>query len=216
MSGAPILSGNGGPNAAWAGFGKALEQIGAVLKSHVADAGTYQYAYANLTDTIREVKRVLADQGLVMSQNVSLASHPTGDWVTVATTLIDTDTGDWVTWEPLHVRPGSDPQKMGSAITYAKRYAITALFSIPTEDDDGTQARAAIDEDNEEIRAVAARQPRAHAAKQALSRLDDDGKQVMRSAVYDEFGRQLVLSELDTDETLLVFVEALLATGAAS
>ena len=29
-----------------------------------------------------------------------------------------------------------DPQKLGSAITYAKRYALQALFALPSEDDD--------------------------------------------------------------------------------
>ena len=33
-----------------------------------------------------------------------------------------------------------DPQKLGSAITYAKRYALQALFALPSEDDDGNIA----------------------------------------------------------------------------
>jgi hypothetical protein len=33
-----------------------------------------------------------------------------------------------------------DPQKLGSAITYAKRYALQALFALPSEDDDGNKA----------------------------------------------------------------------------
>ena len=35
----------------------------------------------------------------------------------------------------------SDPQKMGSAITYAKRYLLTTVFNvIAEEDDDGNAA----------------------------------------------------------------------------
>jgi len=188
-------------------FAKALGQIGSVLKAHTADAGTYTYAYANLSDTLAEVKRVCTDQGLAVSQNVSVKSTDAGDWVTVATTLFDTDTGGWVTWEPLHVKPGADPQKMGSAITYAKRYALTALFCIPTADDDGAQARDSIVSDNEELRAVQSRQPRAAKAKQRLQKLNDEDKQTLRDAVQAEFKRPLVLAELDTDETLLVYVE---------
>ena len=33
-----------------------------------------------------------------------------------------------------------DPQKLGSAITYAKRYALQALFALPSQDDDGNKA----------------------------------------------------------------------------
>lgn len=209
MSGQPITSPDGGP--VLIKFAQALGQIGAVVKAHTADAGTYTYAYANLSDTIAEVKRVCFDQGLTVSQNVSVKSTDAGDWVTVATTLYDTETGGWVTWEPLHVKPGSDPQKMGSAITYAKRYAITALFCIPTADDDGAQARDSIVQDNEELRAAQQRQPRAAKAKQALQKLSDDDKQTLRDAVQSEFGRPLVLAELDTDETLLVYVELCLS-----
>ena len=34
----------------------------------------------------------------------------------------------------------SDPQAMGSAITYVKRYALQAIYGLATEDDDGNSA----------------------------------------------------------------------------
>ena len=33
-----------------------------------------------------------------------------------------------------------NPQKVGSAITYAKRYTLQAVYGLPSEDDDGTEA----------------------------------------------------------------------------
>jgi hypothetical protein len=205
MSGIPITGGNDN-GAVLEGFAAALGQIGAVVKAHTADAGSYTYAYANLADTLAEVKRVCNEQGLTISQNVSVKSTDAGDWVTVATTLYD-KLGSWLTWEPLHVKPGADPQKMGSAITYAKRYALTALFCIPTADDDGAQARDSIVEDNEELQATAARSKRAAAAVKKLKALTDDDKQTMRDGVQAEFNRALVPAELATDEKLLVYVE---------
>ncbi len=45
---------------------------------------------------------------------------------------------------PIITREASDPQKMGSAITYAKRYGLQAIFGIPAdEDDDGNKANEA-------------------------------------------------------------------------
>lgn len=45
---------------------------------------------------------------------------------------------------PIISRDASDPQKMGSAITYAKRYGLQAMFGIPAdEDDDGNKANEA-------------------------------------------------------------------------
>ena len=33
-----------------------------------------------------------------------------------------------------------NPQKIGSAITYAKRYTLQAVYGLPSEDDDGELA----------------------------------------------------------------------------
>lgn len=38
--------------------------------------------------------------------------------------------------------PKADPQGMGSAITYARRYALTAMLGMVTEDDDGEGAKS--------------------------------------------------------------------------
>lgn len=45
---------------------------------------------------------------------------------------------------PVISKDASDPQKMGSAITYAKRYGLQAIYGIPAdEDDDGNRANEA-------------------------------------------------------------------------
>ena len=36
---------------------------------------------------------------------------------------------------PVRSKDPSDPQKMGSGITYAKRYSLLAAFGLPTDDD---------------------------------------------------------------------------------
>ena len=33
-----------------------------------------------------------------------------------------------------------NPQKIGSAITYAKRYTLQSVYGLPSEDDDGNEA----------------------------------------------------------------------------
>ena len=33
-----------------------------------------------------------------------------------------------------------NPQKVGSAVTYAKRYTLQAVYGLPSEDDDGNEA----------------------------------------------------------------------------
>ena len=41
---------------------------------------------------------------------------------------------------PVRSQDPTNPQKMGSGITYAKRYALQAAFGLPSEDDDGNAA----------------------------------------------------------------------------
>ena len=41
---------------------------------------------------------------------------------------------------PVRSKDNNDPQKMGSGITYAKRYALQSAFGLPSEDDDGNEA----------------------------------------------------------------------------
>ena len=51
-------------------------------------------------------------------------------------------TGEWIEYDPIKMKPvKNDPQSIGSAITYAKRYALSAIFGITSDpDDDGNEA----------------------------------------------------------------------------
>jgi hypothetical protein len=56
--------------------------------------------------------------------------------------VIDTDTTEKIESRFPIPETITDPQKMGSAITYAKRYNIGQLFNIMTdEDDDGNATK---------------------------------------------------------------------------
>lgn len=47
---------------------------------------------------------------------------------------------------PVRSKDNNDPQKMGSGITYAKRYALQSAFGLPSEDDDGNKAAEPVKE----------------------------------------------------------------------
>jgi len=58
----------------------------------------------------------------------------------VATTIMH-ESGESMTGRtPVLTKDNTDPQKMGSGITYAKRYGLQAAFGLPSEDDDGNAA----------------------------------------------------------------------------
>src|SRR5690606_6416477 len=49
--------------------------------------------------------------------------------------------GEWIEFEPVMVAAGKqDGHGVGSALTYARRYAISTAFGLATEDDDGNAA----------------------------------------------------------------------------
>ena len=57
-------------------------------------------------------------------------------------TLVMHSTGEYIEFPPVIMKPESNkPQAVGSAITYAKRYALSAIFGITSDkDDDGNEA----------------------------------------------------------------------------
>jgi ERF superfamily protein len=94
---------------------------------------TYQFSYAPLDTILANIRPAMKKNGLAFLQSVN------GEALT--TTLIH-KSGEWITSDPLPIKVvEAGSQAMGSAITYAKRYALTALLGIVTEeDDDGAAA----------------------------------------------------------------------------
>jgi len=61
--------------------------------------------------------------------------------VAVLTRLMHTS-GQWIEGEPLAaLLPNGDPQAVGSAISYLKRYALQAIAGVASEDDDAEAAQ---------------------------------------------------------------------------
>jgi hypothetical protein len=98
--------------------------------------GSYSYSYADLTEILDAVVPILNKHGLSLSQ--SPVYH---DGLVGVMTAIFHTSGQTVETEPLLLPAGNTAQSAGSAITYARRYALTAVLGIsPGEDDDGHAA----------------------------------------------------------------------------
>lgn len=99
---------------------------------------SYSFDYATLDSILKMARPVLCRHKLALTQLVVPA--PKGGHQLV-TKLLHGGSGEWLeSTLPLLVQ-GSGPQAMGSAITYARRYAITALLCVcAEEDDDGVAA----------------------------------------------------------------------------
>ena len=89
--------------------------------------------YATLNAVMDACKTALLDNGIWLTQ-ITVPSEP--GTIALLTKLTHAETGQYqasVTVLPLQ-KP--DCQGAGSAITYARRYALTAMLGIVTEDDD--------------------------------------------------------------------------------
>lgn len=91
--------------------------------------------YADLAVVVEAVVPALNDAGVAVIQS------PASDGTLVGvTTVLLHESGSSVTGT-LHLRPSKqDPQGVGSAITYARRYALLAMTGAAPEDDDGNAA----------------------------------------------------------------------------
>lgn len=77
------------------------------------------------------------------SHGLSFIQYPTSSESKVGiVTVLMHNSGEFIQTEPVYVTPkNNDPQSVGSAITYLKRYSLSAVFGITSdEDDDGNQA----------------------------------------------------------------------------
>jgi hypothetical protein len=89
--------------------------------------------YASLPHIITEITEPLEKAGLVLSQ------FPNGDGLT--TILIHAESGEFISATyTLQVVRQNDPQAQGSAISYARRYAITSVLNLAISDDDAEAA----------------------------------------------------------------------------
>ena len=93
----------------------------------------FKSSFADLKSIIYAIRGPLSDHGICFVQSVG--NNEQG-WPVVTTTLVH-KSGQWIS-DSLALKPlKMDPQSMGSAITYARRYSLASMVGIPQIDDDG-------------------------------------------------------------------------------
>lgn len=110
----------------------------------------FKSSYADLTAVIKAIKQPFADNGLSYTQFP--VSNENG--VGVSTRLMHVS-GQWLEMEYTLPTVKKDPQASGSAITYARRYALQSIAGIPTADDDAESAMLRTGKTEEQLAAEA-------------------------------------------------------------
>lgn len=111
------------------------KELGKLVKS--ANNPFFKSKYADLNTHIAAVEPLLEKQGLVLLQPNHALRGDGGNMV--VTEVRDIETGASVQ-SSLALPPLTDMQKLGGAITYARRYTLGSLFAMQAEDDDGETA----------------------------------------------------------------------------
>jgi hypothetical protein len=112
----------------------AFKEIEAATKD--ATNPHFKNKYAGLPQVIEAIKPALVNHGLFFTQRC----HPAEDGVSVETVLHHSG-GEMLSLGILYLPANKrDAQGFGSALTYARRYALMTAFGVPAEDDDGNAA----------------------------------------------------------------------------
>lgn len=91
----------------------------------------FKSEYFDINSLLDELKPLLNKNGLVVLQPL----HNAG----IETIVVDSESGESLNFYS-DITQNTDPQKMGAAITYFRRYALQSLFLLQSTDDDANSA----------------------------------------------------------------------------
>lgn len=151
-----------------AALAPALVKASAELKAIHKDRENshFRNRYATLDAIVESVRPVLAKHGLAVVQGATAPLSREDGLVAgfVVETMLVHTSGEFLISSAVMPLVKADPQSAGSALTYGRRYGLSALLSLATDDDDDAEtaqpARTA---------APAQAAPRAAAPRQAAS-----------------------------------------------
>lgn len=92
-------------------------------------------SYADLASCIEVSREPLSKNGLAIVQTIG--EHEQGVKVI---TLLTHISGEWIKGEAVIPLVKRDPQALGSAVTYGRRYSLCAIINLASDDDDGEAA----------------------------------------------------------------------------
>ena len=127
---------NESPISPFMAFLNAQRSFSAALKD--SSNPYFKSKYADLNSVWEAVHEALHANGLTITQPIRI--NDAGQ--TVVITNVRYQNGELVETSecPVLCKSPNDPQAMGSAITYARRYSLASILGIVTTDDDGESA----------------------------------------------------------------------------
>ena len=100
----------------------------------------YKSKYFDVNSLIGQLEPLLEESGLILLQPIENGY--------VVSRIIDVETGDSVE-SAIQLAGLTDPQKVGSEITYYRRYSLQSLLGLQAEDDDANKASGKVEKKEE-------------------------------------------------------------------
>ena len=105
------------------------QELGAISKDETNPF--YKSKYFDINSLIKQLQPLLKKHGLLLLQPIENNE--------VKSIILDVD-GETKVESGITLPDLPDPQKLGSAITYFRRYTLQSLLALQAEDDDGNKA----------------------------------------------------------------------------
>jgi hypothetical protein len=106
------------------------KEIGNIKQT--AENPFYHSSYAPLSTILETIRPILNKNGLMILQDITSKDNNT-----IISTMILHSSGEWIMQEGLCLPLEKlTPQGAGSAVTYGRRYSLSAMLNLATEEDD--------------------------------------------------------------------------------
>ena len=120
----------------------ALAKAQGAMRFAIKDANNpfFKSKYADLSSVVEAIREALSGNGLSYMQHL----HPSEKHEVCVETILLHASGQWISCGTLTVPVSKhDAQGFGSALTYARRYSLSAAVGVVADDDDGNAAAQA-------------------------------------------------------------------------
>lgn len=103
------------------------DKIGKLTK----DTKGYNYKYFDINQLLEKLQPLLREENLVITQPIKDGEVVTEIW------NVKDGQQQIILKSSIKLPENVEPQKLGSAITYYRRYSLVSLLALEAEDDDG-------------------------------------------------------------------------------
>jgi len=162
---------------------KVKKEVGTLSKTETNPF--FKSKYFDINSLIQQVEPLLEENGLLLLQPIING--------VVTSEIYHVETSQKVISE-IPLGNITDPQKLGSAITYYRRYTLQSLLGLQAEDDDGNKASQPT-----QTKEVKIDIPRLETRLKACKTLDELGKTYLSFTAAEKVATETLKNQLKTE-----------------